>query len=243
MILTNQKLSKPPTFNINSKPLDHVNEYTYLGIKIISTGNFSTHLKLIREKALHALFSISRKIDLKKLKPSLAGKIFDTFVSPILTYASLIWNLYSKTTFENWDKNDTEKVHLRFCRYFLGVSNKSSNIACRAELGLFPMKVIIDKLTIKYFNQLITLPENSVAKQCLLLSETLAKNGKPNCYMSHIKKMIHYYDPHQTVSINHVLENTTIRELESTMKTKYFEIWKNLLHLSPKLSFYETFKT
>ena len=54
--------------------------------------------------------------------------------------------------------------------------------------------------------------------------------------------MIHYYDPHQIVSINHVFENSTIWELESTMKTNYSEIWKNLLRHSPKLSFYETFK-
>ena len=54
--------------------------------------------------------------------------------------------------------------------------------------------------------------------------------------------MINYYDPDQTVSINRTLENSIISELESTMKTNYFELWKDLLHNSPKLSFYETFK-
>ena len=33
-----------------------------------------------------------------------------------------------------------------------------------------------------------------------------------------------------------------ISELESKMKSKYFELWKSLLHISPKLSFYKTFK-
>ena len=56
MIFSNKKLSKPPTFNINSKPIDQVEDYTYLGVKITATGNFSPHLRQIRDKALHAFF-------------------------------------------------------------------------------------------------------------------------------------------------------------------------------------------
>ena len=181
------------------------------------TGNFSPHLKQIRDKALHAFFKISRKINFRRLKPVIACKLFDTFIPSILTYSSEIWSLYSNPSFETWDKNDIEKVHLRFCRFYLGVNNKSSNIACRSELGRFPLKVTIDKLTLKLVNHLISLPDDCIAKQCLILSETLSKTNK-NCYITNLKKLIHYYKPCQTISINCNLEKSFISELDSTMK-------------------------
>ena len=42
--------------------------------------------------------------------------------------------------FEKWDKNHTEKVHLQYCKYYLGVNNNASNVGRRAELVRFPLK-------------------------------------------------------------------------------------------------------
>ena len=53
----------------------------------------------LEEKALHALFSLTRHTDLSKLKTYLACKIFDTMISPILTYNSEIWGVYAKPDF------------------------------------------------------------------------------------------------------------------------------------------------
>ena len=88
-------------------------------------------------------------------------------IAPILTYGSEVWGVYEKSNgnFERCDKSPTEKVHLRFCKYFLGVNSKATNIVCRAELGRFPLKIFIDKLSMNYFNHLNNLPEDSIAKQ------------------------------------------------------------------------------
>lgn len=59
-----------------------------------STGNFSLHIKQIRNKALYAFFNLSRK-NLRQLKPNHANTLFDSYISPILTYGSEIWSLYS----------------------------------------------------------------------------------------------------------------------------------------------------
>ena len=51
-------------------------------------------------RLLHArLFSLRRHTNLSKLKAALACKIFDTVISPILTYISEIWCVYAKTDF------------------------------------------------------------------------------------------------------------------------------------------------
>jgi len=241
MIFAKRKQNKPPSFTINSKELDQVSEYTYLGVKISATGNFALHLKQIREKALYAFFKISRRIDFRKLKPKHANRLFDSYVLPILTYGSDIWSLYSNQTLQKWDNCEIEKVHLRFCRHYLGVNNKSSNIACRAEIGRFPLKLFINRLTIKYFNHLITLPDESLAKQSLILSNNLYMKNK-SCYILNMKNMIRIYNPTQKLNIDTIINNMTIDDLESKMKTHYFKYWNNILDNSPKLSFYKTFK-
>ena len=37
------------------------------------------------------------------------------------------------------------KTHLQFCKRFLEVNNKASNVACRAELGRLPLNITINK--------------------------------------------------------------------------------------------------
>ena len=45
-------------FYAGNEKIDIVQNYTYLGTKISSTGNFTLSLEHLREKAVHALFSL-----------------------------------------------------------------------------------------------------------------------------------------------------------------------------------------
>jgi len=79
-------------FLIDNQIIDVVQEYTYLGTQMSSSGNFSVSREHLKEKALHALFSLRRHMNLSKLKAALACKVFDTImISPILTSNSGIW--------------------------------------------------------------------------------------------------------------------------------------------------------
>ena len=87
-------------FHIDNEPVEIVQNYTYLGTVISSTGNFSLALDKLKEKALHALFSLRKHTNLSKLhelSTFLASKIFDAMISPILTYNSEVWGAYSKS--------------------------------------------------------------------------------------------------------------------------------------------------
>ena len=70
-------------------------------------------------------------------------------ISPILTYNSEIWGVYVKPDFKSWDSSQIEKTHLQFCKRYLEVSNKAPNMACRAELGRFPLNIAINQKIIK----------------------------------------------------------------------------------------------
>ena len=110
--------------------IDVLEEYTYLGTRMSSSGNFSVSREHLIEKVLHALFSLRRHTNLSKLKPAIACKTFDTMISPILTYNSEIWGVYAKPDFKAWDGIKIEKTHLQFWKRYLEVKNKASNIAC-----------------------------------------------------------------------------------------------------------------
>ena len=66
-------------------------------------------------------------------------------IFPILTYNSEIWSVYAKPDFKTWDGSQIEKTHLQFFNGYLQLNNKASNIACRAELGRFPLSITINQ--------------------------------------------------------------------------------------------------
>jgi len=70
-------------------------------------------------------------------------------ISPILTYNSEVWGALAKSDFKSWDSSAIEETHLQFCERYLEVHNKASNIACRAELGKFPLIIDINKKILK----------------------------------------------------------------------------------------------
>ena len=114
-----QKRAKKCTessFHIDNEIIEIVQNYTYLGTLIFSTGNFSMALDKLKENPLHALFSLRKHTNISKLSPFLANKIFDMMIFPILTYNSEIWGVYIKPDFKSWDSSQIEKTHLQFCK-------------------------------------------------------------------------------------------------------------------------------
>ena len=77
-----------PYLTFNDCRIEKVEECTYLGIKMTSTGNFSLAENTLKEKALQALFATKRLMNLSFLKPKHAEKIFDTQIRPIVLYSS-----------------------------------------------------------------------------------------------------------------------------------------------------------
>ena len=120
-----------------------------------SSGNFSVSREHLKEKALYALFSLRRHMNLSKLKAAPACKIFDTMISPILTYNSEIWGVYTKPDFMTWDGSQNRQAHLQFCKQYLEVNNKASMIrnkfyykvkALILNITQLPINVLINEL-------------------------------------------------------------------------------------------------
>ena len=227
------------SFYICNEKIAIVQNYTYLGTCISSTGNFTLSLDHLRQKAFHALFSLRRNIDFKSLKPSLAFKIFDSMISPILTYNSEVWGTFVKSDFKSWDNSLIEKAHLQFCKRYLEVHNKASNMASRAELGKYPIIIDINKKILNYLSYLQDKDDNSIVKQSLQISIELYNSGQ-NSFYSNIMKTSEYFS---LFDFNYnSLSDSKIKQLVDLMKKQYVSYWNQTLQHSRKLSFYHSIK-
>ena len=112
-------------------------------------------------------------------------------ISPILTYNSEIWGVNTKPEFKAWDSSQIEKTNLQFCKRYLEVSKKASNIACRAELGRFPLNIAINQRILNYILYLKNKNEDSFVKQTFLMSLGLHSAGK-NSFHSNLMKLSEY---------------------------------------------------
>ena len=238
-----QKRSKKSVdinFKIDTEPVEIVQEYTYLGTRLTPTGNFTLALDHLKEKAMHAFYNIQKHTLLSKLNPNTASQIFDTMIFSILSYNSEVWGMYTKQEFKTWDNSPLEKVHLKFCKRYLEVNNKASNLACRAELGRYPLLIAINQKIMKYFVYLNNKENDSIVKQSFLMSKHLHSINNSGFY-SNFMGMLEKYYPSDLNPEN--FSNETIRQIETNMKNKYLvRFWQHNLEHSKKLEFYKVFK-
>ena len=221
-------------FHIGNETIDIVHKYSYLRNRTSSTGNFNISLEHLKEKALHTLFSLRKHTNFRKFKPSLACKTFEAVISPILLYNSEIWGGYVKHDFKAWDNTPIEKTHLKFCKRYLEISNKASNVASRCELGRFSLIIKIYKNILYYILYLLRKNEDAIVKQAFPTSLELHCNGKNGFYHNLMKISEHYdlpdFDPNN-------LSEAKIKHYIDIIKKIYFTYWPHTIYHSKKLQF------
>ena len=112
-----------------------------MGDKITASGNFSPAQKCLSEKATNALYKIRKHLKLSRLSVKLASKIFHSMVLPIQSCCSEVWGPQSKFDFGSWEKTAIEKVNLRFCKLYLEINRKASNVASKLEMTRFSLQI------------------------------------------------------------------------------------------------------
>ena len=68
------------------------------------------------------------------------------------------------------------------------MNNKASNIACRAELGRYPLIFDIYKRILKYISYLQSKEQRSLVIQSLVMSIDLHGNGKTSFFIPILKR-------------------------------------------------------
>ena len=99
-------------------------------------------------------------------------------ISPILTYNKKVWGRYTESDLKSWDSSQIEKTHIQFCKRYLDVSNKASNVACRTELDKIPFIITVNQKIMNYSTYLLSKDNCSIVKQILLMSQDLYHAGE-----------------------------------------------------------------
>lgn len=176
-------------FFFKGNKLECVREYKYLGVTFCISGTFSVASKELYKKALKGIFKLKSVFGSIYPKSSVALHIFDHTIKPILTYGSEIWGSMCKTvrasdyTLEKLYQNlHGEKLHIKFCKYVLGVHSKSSNLACIGELGRFPVYNDICDNILKFYFYAKQKNNDSLIGQTLQTSISLEEGGYKSWY-------------------------------------------------------------
>ena len=131
----------------------------------------------LREKARRAFYAIKSQIYIK-IPIRIWLKLFESVIEPVLLYGSEVWGPISYQNQAHWDKNPVEILHLEFCKSILQVHRKTTNKACRAELGQLPLFIKIQKRAIKYWLHLKNSDPHSYQQKALQHQE-LSKEKSP----------------------------------------------------------------
>ena len=141
-----------------------------------------------------AFCSLRRHTDLNGLKPSLACKILDSMISPILTYNSEVWSTFVKSDFKSWDSSARKpiynSVNALVYKYTLA---RLSTLHVELNRGKFPKIIDINKKILNYFSYLKDKDEDSIVIQALKISVDPYYSGENSLY-SNLMKMVDYYN-------------------------------------------------
>ena len=109
-------------------------------------------------------------------------------ISPILSYNREVWGTLLSQISIPGTTLQSKGAHLQFCKGYLEVHNKASNMASIAELGKYLMTIDINKKTHNYLSYLQDKDGNSIVKQSLQISIKLYNSGQ-NKFYSNLMKM------------------------------------------------------
>ena len=208
------------------------NSYKYLGILFSASGTFTPAKKQLYDKAVKALYSLKRTI--LSLNPSIFTSlhIFDHTVKPILLYGSEIWlSFYS------------EKLHIHFCKYILGVHKKPSNFAVTSELARYPIQVNILLSALTYWHRLET-TSSELLMDAFTCSKTLHNEGFNTWYtsVSNICKLLNVSVT--TEMLSEMSSKSFKKYIKNVMLVKFKTFWADFRanNIDGKLRTYFSFK-
>ena len=183
VMIMGEKSNNPTNslFHLGHSPLNEVDEYCYLGVVLHKSGNLKIAQDNLKSKAMRAFFGLKRTVNRSKLNFRAKTTLFDSLIKPIVLYGAPVWLPTSpiikhltnniKNCSQNITKRisniESEKVHLSFLRWALGVHRKASIIGCWGETGRYPLIYQSIKLTLKYYQRVDKMKPGSIVHAAL----------------------------------------------------------------------------
>ena len=137
-------------YHINGVQLENVRSYKYLGFLLTPSGEITSGLQDLRDRALKAFMGLKTSLGLsfhKDIETTL--NLVDAMVKPILLYNSDFWGCMKMPT-----NNPIESLHMLMCKQLLGVQKCTTNVGVLLEIGRVPLNLYAKKLAIKNWERI-----------------------------------------------------------------------------------------
>ena len=132
-------------------------QITYLGVVFTTGGSFTETQITLAGQARKALFLLEKYVyKFTTLTVSHRIDLFDKLILPILNYCSEAWGFIQA--------NAVERVHLQFCKKFLGVKKSTQNDFIYGEYGRTSLLVKRQYVIFKYWFKILNCNENKYIK-------------------------------------------------------------------------------
>ena len=132
-------------FYLGEQKVETTREYKYLGFKITPSGEISSGLNDLKDRATKAFFKLKNKLGpLFQSHPETSIKLFETLIKPILLYCSDFWGALKIPK-----NNPFETLHHKICKQLLGVQRQTTNNGILLELGQVPLQLFAKKNAVK----------------------------------------------------------------------------------------------
>ena len=219
------------TIKFGNNYITSCENYKYLGTIFVPSGSFKQARVALHKKACRAFFSFLGDISPQSgVKPCVIQKLFRALVEPILLYNSEVWgafmgsynrnasfNRFTENLFD--DKLQHENLQNRLCKILLGVHSKSSNMAVRGDMGVYPLNVKIYERILKFYFHLLH----------LRTSNPIIENALLECFRLHVKGV-----PSLLTVVQHLLRlsgytlDSVIQERATSRKRILLSVTKSL---------------
>ena len=228
-VFEKKKQNHKTKFSIGGEKLEIVDNFIYLGINFVYNGNMSKAVTFLSVQALNAYNNLLYIFDRLPCDIKMKLSLFDKLVVPILTYGSEIWGIY--------EFKEVEKIHMKFCKYILGVKKQTPNCAIYGELGRYPLSIICLERSLKYWIKVLNNPHSPMFR--LYMEQTMKNNKKlwGNCIGAKLEQLgygylLEYFDP----SIN------VLSLMKRRIRDQYIQEWEMNVNNASKLEYYRRFK-
>ena len=216
--------------------LEVVSFYKYLGLFFTPKLVWSLTTELLSKQALKATACIfSYQWNFGHFSPNDIFKLFDSMVTPILTYGAEIWGYEYRKTIES--------VQAKFCKRYCGLSQTASDKMALGECGRLPLCVLYMVKCVRYWVKLLQMPSHRYPKQCYLMLKRLDDVGRQT-WATRIRMFL-YSHGFGYAWVAHEIANVPrfVTILSTRLKDMYTQLWLQGLENSPKAEQYKQFKS
>lgn len=217
--------------------IEIVNQFNYLGMVLSSGGSFMNATNTFSSKAIRAMNSLFVNIKHMEVPIKIMFNLFDTLVTPVLSYACEIWG-FSRA-------ENCERVHRKFCKWILKVKVNTNNYALYGETGRFPLYIERYIKIIKYWFKISDENNTNCITKAVYIKLVADFESNINCknWVSQVKSLLErsgFLEVWQyRTSVN---VSSFIPLLRQRLRDLYINEWREGVSLHSSLSLYREFK-